>query len=65
VFIDILSYRKYGHNEGDEPRYTQPTLYKAIASHPNPLVLYSEQLISQAVLTREDLARRQNDFNRR
>ena len=41
VFIDILSYRKYGHNEGDEPRYTQPTLYKAIASHPNPRDLYS------------------------
>ena len=36
VFIDILSYRKYGHNEGDEPRFTQPLLYKAIAIHPNP-----------------------------
>ncbi len=35
VFIDILSYRKYGHNEGDEPRFTQPLLYKAIAKHPN------------------------------
>ncbi len=36
VFIDILGYRKYGHNEGDEPRFTQPLLYKAIEKHPNP-----------------------------
>ena len=41
VFIDILAYRKYGHNEGDEPRFTQPTLYKAIARHPNPRDIYS------------------------
>ena len=42
VFIDILAYRKYGHNEGDEPRFTQPTLYKAIAKHPNPRDIYSQ-----------------------
>ncbi len=44
VFIDILGYRKHGHNEGDEPRFTQPVLYKAIAKHPDPLVIYTQQL---------------------
>ena len=45
VFIDLLGYRKYGHNEGDEPRFTQPELYKAIAKHPNPRYIYAEILI--------------------
>lgn len=44
VFIDVLCYRKYGHNEGDEPRFTQPVLYKAIAAHPNPKDLYVKKL---------------------
>lgn len=44
VFIDVLCYRKYGHNEGDEPRFTQPLLYKAIASHPNPKDIYVKRL---------------------
>lgn len=63
VFIDILSYRKYGHNEGDEPRYTQPTLYKAIATHPNPRDIYADILISQGVYTREEIQRQQKDFD--
>jgi len=44
VFIDILCYRKYGHNEGDEPRFTQPLLYKAIAAHANPKEIYFKKL---------------------
>ena len=40
VFIDLLGYRKYGHNEGDEPRFTQPLLYKSIATHANPREIY-------------------------
>src|SRR5678815_218536 len=47
VFIDILGYRRYGHNEGDEPRFTQPLLYKSIASHPNPREIYNEKLMQQ------------------
>jgi len=46
VFIDLLGYRKYGHNEGDEPRFTQPKLYKAIASHQNPREIYNQKLLS-------------------
>lgn len=47
VFIDILGYRKYGHNEGDEPRFTQPLLYKYIADHPNPREIYTKKLLEQ------------------
>lgn len=47
VFIDILGYRKYGHNEGDEPKFTQPVLYKAIAKHLNPREIYAKKLSEQ------------------
>lgn len=50
VFIDLLCYRKYGHNEGDEPKFTQPLLYKAIAAHPNPRDIYKEKLIAEGVI---------------
>jgi 2-oxoglutarate dehydrogenase E1 component len=49
IFIDILCYRKYGHNEGDEPRFTQPILYKIIESHPNPMDIYKQQLIEKGL----------------
>lgn len=48
VFIDVLCYRKYGHNEGDEPRFTQPLLYKAIAAHPNPKDIYVKKLEAES-----------------
>lgn len=50
VFIDLLGYRKYGHNEGDEPRFTQPKLYKAIAKHKNPRDIYAEKLKKAGVI---------------
>ena len=56
VFIDILSYRKYGHNEGDEPRFTQPILYKAIAQHPNPRDIYASKLIETGIMTQKEVS---------
>lgn len=53
IFIDLLGYRKYGHNEGDEPRFTQPILYKMIASHPNPREIYKEKLIARGEIDAE------------
>ncbi|MDB4533588.1 2-oxoglutarate dehydrogenase E1 component [Vicingaceae bacterium] len=54
VFIDILGYRKYGHNEGDEPRFTQPKLYKAIGKHANPRDIYINKLVSQNIITKAE-----------
>ena len=50
VFIDLLCYRKYGHNEGDEPRFTQPKLYEAISKHKNPREIYKEKLMNEGVV---------------
>ena len=50
VFIDLLGYRKYGHNEGDEPRFTQPKLYKSISKHDNPRDIYAEKLIAANII---------------
>ncbi|MGV3684752.1 MAG: 2-oxoglutarate dehydrogenase E1 component [Daejeonella sp.] len=47
VFIDILCYRRFGHNEADEPKFTQPLLYKAIEKHPNPREIYNKKLLEQ------------------
>ena len=50
VFIDLLGYRKYGHNEGDEPRFTQPKLYKAISKHSNPRDIYAAKLVADNII---------------
>ncbi|MCF8347629.1 MAG: 2-oxoglutarate dehydrogenase E1 component [Bacteroidales bacterium] len=63
VFIDILCYRRYGHNEGDEPRFTQPVLYKAIEKHPDPYELYKNQLLSQGVVSLEQTELEEKQFN--
>ena len=46
VFIDLLCYRRFGHNEADEPKFTQPLLYKIIEKHPNPKEVYAKKFIA-------------------
>ena len=62
VFIDLLGYRKYGHNEGDEPRFTQPQLYKTIAKHKNPRDIYAEQLLAQGVIDATYMKKLEADY---
>ncbi|MEC8636025.1 MAG: 2-oxoglutarate dehydrogenase E1 component, partial [Bacteroidota bacterium] len=62
VFIDLLGYRKYGHNEGDEPRFTQPKLYKIIATHKNPRDIYAEKLIEQAIIDINYVKKLEDDY---
>ncbi|MDH6601792.1 2-oxoglutarate dehydrogenase E1 component [Myroides gitamensis] len=50
VFIDLVGYRKYGHNEGDEPKFTQPLLYKLIAKHPNARNIYNARLLEDKIV---------------
>ncbi|WP_445385968.1 2-oxoglutarate dehydrogenase E1 component [Robiginitalea sp. IMCC44478] len=62
VFLDLLGYRKYGHNEGDEPRFTQPKLYKAISKHKNPRDIYAEKLISEGVIDEDYVGKLEADY---
>ena len=63
IFIDLLCYRKYGHNEGDEPKFTQPNLYNIIAKHPNPKDIYLKQLEAEGVMTKETAKKIEDDYN--
>jgi 2-oxoglutarate dehydrogenase E1 component len=63
VFIDLLCYRKYGHNEGDEPKFTQPKLYDIIAKHPNPKVIYQQELEAQGVISKEEAKQIEDAYN--
>ena len=57
VVIDMVCYRKYGHNEGDDPSYTQPLMYRKIKGRPSTGELYAERLLREGVITREWAAR--------
>lgn len=62
VFIDLLGYRKYGHNEGDEPKFTQPKLYEIIAKHPNPREIYKDKLLKEGVIGEEIVTKKEAEF---
>ena len=55
VVIDLICYRRFGHNEGDEPSFTQPLMYKKIRSHPSPINVYGEKLVNEGSISREYL----------
>lgn len=62
VVLDIFCYRKFGHNESDEPMFTQPQMYNAIAKHKLPAHIYADQLIAEGVLSQGDVEKMFNDF---
>jgi 2-oxoglutarate dehydrogenase E1 component len=62
VIIDLVCYRKYGHNEADDPTFTQPVLYKKIAAHPSVRKQYAERLIAEGVLAPDDVERMSTDM---
>jgi 2-oxoglutarate dehydrogenase E1 component len=62
VFIDILCYRRYGHNEADEPKFTQPLLYKAIEKHANPREIYNQKLLEQGTVDANLAKEMEKDF---
>ena len=65
VVIDLFCYRRHGHNEADEPSFTQPLMYRKIASHPTAQEIYARRLIGDGVMTAEEADRIRSDFRRR
>ena len=62
VVIDMFCYRRHGHNEGDEPSFTQPLMYKAIAVHPTTLEIYSDKLVNEGVVTSGEVEKMKADW---
>ena len=65
VVIDMFCYRRYGHNEGDEPMFTQPVMYKKIAAHPATLEIYAKRLIAEGVITEGEVEKAKADWRAR
>lgn len=62
VYIDLLCYRRYGHNEADEPKFTQPLLYKAIEKHPNPKDVYAKKLVDEKSIDQTYVKNTEKEF---
>ena len=62
VVIDLICYRRFGHNEGDEPSFTQPLMYKKIRSHPSSIKIYGEKLVNEGLFSKQDLDKQIIDF---
>lgn len=62
VVVDVICYRRYGHNEGDEPFFTQPIMYKAISNHPTPMEVYARRLQAEGAVSAEKYAQMRKDF---
>ncbi len=65
VVIDMFCYRRYGHNEGDEPGFTQPLMYKKIRAHKSILEIYADKLVGEAVMTRDEIEKAKADWRAR
>src|SRR5881394_149076 len=65
VVIDMFCYRRYGHNEGDEPAFTQPLMYKAIRAHPTTQEIYAKKLVGEGVLTDGEVEKMRADWRAR
>ncbi len=61
IVVDLIGYRRHGHNEGDEPGYTQPLMYRAIRNHPTTKTIYAEKLIHENLTTREQVERHEKE----
>ncbi|MCG6859513.1 MAG: 2-oxoglutarate dehydrogenase E1 component [Salaquimonas sp.] len=62
VVIDMFCYRRFGHNEGDEPAFTQPIMYRKIRSHPTTLQIYSEKLVKEGLVSEDEVAKMKTDW---
>ena len=62
VVIDMVCYRRFGHNEGDEPSFTQPLMYKKIKTHPTTLQIYGKKLLNEGLISNNDLTLMQKKF---
>src|ERR1700682_2555116 len=65
VVIDMFCYRRHGHNEGDEPSFTQPLMYKKIAEHPTTLAIYAKKLVAESIVTEGEVEKMKSDWRAR